>query len=165
MANKLTLTDIQKEELIEVYRDKIKKLDQQKREYIDLISQLTGDQARPAKNQLQLSNLGTATPDSYDSNWSWSKKAFFILSTLKTCLTVREIFEKIAVYEPSMKESEKSERDNYQYLSSTISTKVSNKNTFGRYASPDKKGYLIGLIEWFDKNGDIRPNYKTENPN
>lgn len=161
MANKITLTDSQKEELIEVYRDKIKRLDAQKREYIELIGQLSGEQTKPARNQLFLTNLDTANPSAYNPDWSWSKKAYYILSTAKTCLTVREIFEKIAVLEPSLKENEKAARDNYQYISSTISTKVANGKMFGRYQAPEAKGYLIGLIDWFDKNGILKSDYKS----
>lgn len=147
MAIKLNLNDAQKEQLVEFYRSEIKKIDQQKREYIDLINQITGDQVRAAKNQLPLIN---SEPKSYSADWSWSLKAHYILSKENQFLTAREILDKIIVLEPSLKEKE---RDNYRYLSSTISAKVAEKKTFGRHSIPDKKVYVVGLIEWYDKNG------------
>lgn len=151
MAIKLTLSDAQKAELVEFYRSEIKKLDSKKKEYIDLIDQLT-DQPKAAKNQLPLIS-GDA---SYDPTWPWIKKAMFVFSRTGSFLTAKEVFDKIIVFEPSLLQGAV---DNARSVSATLSVRAVERKGIGRFTLQGVPSFLYGPLDWFEKTGAPKSEY------
>jgi len=95
----------------------------------------------------------------YADDWTLPKKIKFVLVLAGKYMTARAIFDKIAEYEPYMKESKKIEYGYQAQIASTISHKTDKKKDFMRYRDNDESEYQVGLIEWFTANGHPKEQY------
>ena len=51
----------------------------------------------------------------------------------------------------------------YKSVSSVLSTKVNSQDTFGAYKPKGRGKMFYGLLGWFDKQGNILPQYDPDN--
>ncbi len=88
--------------------------------------------------------------EDYDFNFTYRKKCEYILSKVKSCLTGRDIVEKIKELEPLNNESD---RTMIASVLSTLSSSPSKGASFNRYKDnpeDEKEDWKYGLSEWFN---------------
>ncbi len=101
--------------------------------------------------------------NAYDESWSWTEKARFILKGINKCLTAKEIIKIIASsYQTELALSDENFQNAFRSLSGTLSTKITNKIVFGRYKPNDGGDFKVGLIEWFDNDGNPHKEYRND---
>lgn len=146
------LTDDEKNDIIETYRNKLASLQQE----IGRVKAVLEKFGVTVPTNTPLFNTGNERKDDYRVNWNWTLKIKYVLQKLNRCVLTREIIEKVLEFEPALKREEI-----INSISSTISTKASKGIIFKRYQPYDGSDYFVGLKEWF--NGDeVLPNYRGD---
>lgn len=95
----------------------------------------------------------------YDKNLPLTKKSLLITDEIGRVSTIREIFEKMAEYEPELKKDTKTSNTKAAHISSAIATMAEKKVSFFRYKDEDGT-YKAGLLKWLDENGNVKDEYK-----
>ncbi|MCD6012788.1 MAG: hypothetical protein K0Q79_2650 [Flavipsychrobacter sp.] len=96
----------------------------------------------------------------YNEEWSWTKKAKFILSRKKKLLTLTQILT--LAKEKYNDTSISDEGETYTNAKSNLAGLL--KQNLDRIFQRDKldkdiKYYYYGLLEWFDENGDCKSEF------
>ncbi|MBS1508914.1 MAG: hypothetical protein JSS79_19915 [Bacteroidetes bacterium] len=160
MDIQLKISDEQARELLAYYQGEYKKLELKQRELLDLMAQLGG---QPKKPNTILSTPFLFSNTVYNKEWSWTDKARFALKGFNKCLTAKEIVKIISSsYETEILMSEDSFQNAFRALASTLSTRIKDKSIFGRYKPTDGGEFKVGLIEWFDADGNPLNEYRND---
>lgn len=99
---------------------------------------------------------------SYDRTWFLPQKMIFALTEIGRFATLREMFEKIAEYEPELKVTKEVENKFFTQMASTITHKTKVERDFGRFRKNENEDYKIGLISWFHQAGIPKYEYMNK---
>lgn len=110
----------------------------------------------PAKSN----TIESFMPPTYRKDAGVPTKMFKILEHNKACLTVREIVD-IIKFLDGRTEDKRFDRDMVTQVAFHLK-RYFEKKRLRRFPSNTGNGYVYGLEEWFDVNGQLKENY---NPN
>lgn len=147
------LSTTQRAELVDYYTNKINELQSLIVEYKDLLNQLSEQPGQsPIESQyLEPERKTVKIPNSLDyrKSWSWSAKIRYVLRNHGSCLTSRQIVEKLQELEPELDDKA------INNVSGSISSKISKNIVFNRYKPYEGSENYIGLREWFTEDGKL----------
>jgi len=92
----------------------------------------------------------------YNKKWIWKEKIIFILSNEKIGLTTRQIVESITNHEPKLIEN----RRKIILIVSGILQSCLKAGVLKRHKSGNKKEFIYGLPDWFDKDNVMLKDFK-----
>lgn len=135
----------QRDSLVLRYKDEKKQLLTQIREIDSYLMQLGENVTNKNDQQLE---IPSSKYQDYSSKWPYIRKTKFILENEQKFLTVREIIEIIIEIEPKL---------NFETIRKSVAGVISERIKRNRDLSrtwDDAGVSLIGLIDWFDENGE-----------
>lgn len=160
MEKSRKLIDIESEEkaaLLELYKN----MKQQLLAELDNVNAKIDEiEGKPKSNVPQIKTAPIALNGVYKVAWNLPDKMSFALHEINKCATLRQIFDKIAEYEPAMRANKEYEYKMFTQMASTVTHKVRTGKIFDRYKPSESADYKIGLIGWFDQPGIPKEEYK-----
>jgi hypothetical protein len=155
MKYSVNLTDDQRKDLIEFYREKAQKLRNEVKDLEDLLIQLSNAAAPtstvlPAEADSSRNRLASAE---YKESWSWALKVRYVISKVGRCMPTRDVIDELKKYETF-------DKDPINSVSGTLSSKANKGLMFNKY-KPYGAEYYFGLKEWFNNDGTIKTEYEA----
>lgn len=156
----IDLNPEEQKELVEFYTNKVDSLLKKINDIKELLEKLTGKKIEINETYNEIvqdvsADIKKTLPDDYNS-WSIPERIRYALNQNNKCLTTRQIVEYLNRFESIKKSSF------YGTVSGVISNKIQKKILFNRYTPYKGKEYYIGLIEWWDNEGNLSEQYKVK---
>lgn len=173
----LSLSDAEKEELIQYYESELKKINARKHTIENLLSKLKSNLAEEEIQEVHhyVNKNGVTVEKSehissglfnesdlgeYNLEWTWSEKIRFIITRENKCLKTFTVAQKLFEIEGENIPEEQREVA-ARSISATLSRKSQKGKTFLRYTPYDGADFFYGLKEWFISDGEVKEEYKA----